>query len=79
MADEARSAGRLQGGAPKKGIAIIATATSVPWYSLIKILSDAFELRPVIEQYLSTVTDGKLKRHMATALRTQSHLLIGLE
>jgi hypothetical protein len=62
-----------------KGAAVIATAISVRWYSLIKMLSSALELRPVIEQYLSIVTDGKLKRHLATALRTQSHQLIGLE
>jgi hypothetical protein len=29
MAEEAHSAGRLQGGAPKKGAAVIAAATSV--------------------------------------------------
>jgi hypothetical protein len=61
MADEARSAGRLQGSAPKKDAAVMATATSVWWYSLIKMLSSALELHPVIEQYLNIVTEGKLK------------------
>jgi replicative DNA helicase len=36
-------------------------------------------LHPVIEQYLSIITDRKLKRHLVTALRTQSHQVIGLE
>jgi hypothetical protein len=50
----------------------IATAVSVGWYSLAKMLSNAMELRTVTESYLATCRDAGLKRKLMTTYKAPS-------
>jgi hypothetical protein len=55
----------------RKGPMAIATATPVRWYSLVRMLSSAISLRPVIESYLRDLSDPKLKKRLSRGLESQ--------
>jgi hypothetical protein len=56
----------------------IPTAIAVRWYSLCRMLSASVRLRPVIETYLATLADAKIRSHLIRAFRTQRELLSGV-
>jgi hypothetical protein len=46
------------------GVTTIATVISVRWYSFAKMISNAIQLRSVIESYLATSRDAALKKKL---------------
>jgi hypothetical protein len=57
-----------------QGISTIASAVSVRWYSLVKMLSSAIALRPVIEAYLAVSAHPRLLKKLQ---RAQTAVLAG--
>jgi hypothetical protein len=72
LAEEMQTASKILGEHKRVGVTTIATAISVRWYSLAKMLSSAIELRSVIDAYLELFGDGKLKMTLMETYDSQS-------
>jgi hypothetical protein len=78
LAQETQNAERRRNPGDRAGPVTIPTAISVRWYSLCKMLSASVHLRHVIQTYLATLADAKLRSQLIRAFRAQTEELSGV-
>jgi hypothetical protein len=68
----------VQGSSDRSRPITIPTITPIRWYSLCKMLSSSLRLRQVIETYVATLSEPKLKAAIVKAIRKQQEQFTGI-